>query len=179
MYTEVGKSSCPTTEVPVLLGEGLHSSNNRWRIQFTIDEDTPYALSGFYNLAGLDAVQLECKLTDTTASQVLFNNKQRSNNTPNQHFTLGELEGDYAPTTYLSGDLTGMLTGGHTYKLAYHFFIMHRGSNQSAGADGQIRLQIGSAIPEPSTLASVGGLLVTGLIGGWWSRRRSRFVPRD
>jgi hypothetical protein len=134
-------------------------------ILFTIEEDSPYTLSGFYNLAGLDAVLLYGKLTDTTTSQVLFNNQQRSNNTPGQHFILGEDAGDNAASSWLSGDLTGMLTGGHTFELEYHFFIMHRGSNQSADADGQIHLQI---VPEPTTLS----LLALGAVAILRRRRK-------
>lgn len=158
-------------------GFGGHTqSRHQLPVQFTVDQDTPYALSGFYNLAGLERLTFKGVLTDVTTAQALFRNQQESYSTANENFTLGETNGDtpYGELSqFLSGDLTGTLTGGHTYELEYNFLVSHWvGSGQTADANGQIVLQIGAAIPEPSTLAALGGLIGMGLVGGWWRRRR-------
>ena len=136
-------------------------------IKFSVDVDSPYALSVFYNLSGPDRIVFYAQLTDATAGNaVLFRNQQVSYSTPNESFTLGEVAGDttYPIEQFLSGSLTGNLLAGHHYKLEYNFTIGHWGSINAANANGQLRLQIGEIVPEPSSLllmlAGVAGLLL-------------------
>lgn len=132
-------------------------------IEFSVNQDTPYSLSGFYNLAGENRITLYAQLVDASAGNaVLFRNQQHSTNTPGQAFTLGEIEGDgggFPSTQFLSGSLNGTLLAGHHYKLEYNFLIQRTTTTAgSATASGQLLLQI----PEPAslTLVAIAGLLL-------------------
>jgi formylglycine-generating enzyme required for sulfatase activity len=66
------------------------------------------------------------------------------------------------------------LRGGAWLYSTIRLTASHRrnGVASSEGSDVGFRIASSQAIPEPSTLASLGGLLGMGMIGAWWRRRR-------
>jgi hypothetical protein len=116
--------------------------------QFTVDQDTPYAVSGNYNLTGSEGVYFFAYLWDSSTGDKLYD-YHYSNDTANATFTLGSPVD--SENYYSVGSLTGLLEAGHTYGFSYTAFIQaNTTGDTTASAVGSISLAFGS-VPEPST----------------------------
>jgi hypothetical protein len=129
---------------------------------FTSDVDAIYNISGYYHVLDVGAggrVEFDSSLFDSTSQLLLFNNSQKSLDTQNEQFELGQSGGDVE--NILEGSLQGNLVAGHTYVFAFNAHIVRRFVNGAeARAVGDIKLKV-VAIPEPSTLVL---LLVASLL---------------
>ena len=118
-------------------------------IRFSVDEDTGYTLSGFFEAldpVGAQIVQY-LELQDETAGfVVLFSGQQVSRLEPNESFTLGLQEGNLANA--LSGSLTGALEAGHAYRLRVIHNQFSPAASTPTNATGSLSLVF---VPEPST----------------------------
>lgn len=144
------------------------------RLKFTVDTDTTYALSGWYDVTDNASerdpsrkrsgeVRLLAQLYDLDTSDVLFESYQRSNSTIDESFALGGTGGDLTNT--LKGSSTGILLAGHEYQITWdqRTYALH-GSDYGASALGHFEVVIGT-VPEPTTLAvwSLLGLTAVGI----------------
>jgi hypothetical protein len=138
-------------------------------IYFSVDQDVNYTASGSYTAVDADGrlIDLRAWLYDITGISMLFDSTQQSRSTPDESFTLGLTEADYAPLNSFSGSLTGTLVAGHDYR--FHYFAMllanPSSSTTAATASGSVSLTF---IPEPSTAL----LLALGIVGLAARRRR-------
>lgn len=127
-------------------------------INFSVDQDVRYVLSGRYDALGGDSDKMdqlgEVRLAQG-ASETLFRNLQRTTDSSVASFVLGEEEGD--AVNYLTGSLTGTLTAGTTYFFGASAFTQGFPPTESGSATGYVRLQL---IPEPAT----GIMLAFGLV---------------
>lgn len=144
---------------------------------FSVDENIRYTATG--SLSAADPVgrvlELTVYLADVTypAGLFLLKNRQTSDATPNESFTLGQAGGDYRNTN--EGSLTGTLLAGVEYGLIIEFeaFYDHQyplpepPEYSDATFSGNVSLSF-SAIPEPTTAS----LLALGLVGIAAVRRR-------
>jgi hypothetical protein len=136
-------------------------------VQFTfIAQQTAwYSLDGFFALAGDEFIEFDVDFVNMTTGTTLFSNLQRSENTRDARFALGETRGDLANT--LTGSLSGMLFAGSEYSLSYRALLNTRVDDAGASGDGGLWLTIGTTpVPAPSTLLL---LLLPGLT--WVARR--------
>ena len=129
-------------------------SNVQPNIFFSVSTNTPYDLTGMFNVndpgnSGKYA-GLEVMLSDVDTAAVLFHNVQESFGTVDQAFALGGSSGNQ--NNLLTGSLAGTLLGGHRYKLFYGTSIYAANSGDSASATGTFQL---SFVPEPTSLPLV------------------------
>jgi hypothetical protein len=149
-------------------------SNVQPNIFFSVSSNTPYSLTGMFNVndPGNSGkyVGLEVMLSDVDTAAVLFHNNQESFGVVDQVFTLGGTSGNQ--NNLLTGSLVGTLTGGHRYKLYYGSSIYAANSGDLASATGAFQL---SFVPEPTSAAlALAGLALPVI----WRCRRIR-QPRN
>lgn len=119
------------------------SAESTGEIVFTTTNTLQYNLSGAYAMLGNEWLEMEVELFDVTANSVLFFNRQFSDATANESFTLGQLGGD--DTNNLAGSLSGTLPAGHQIKLRYEFLLFRFFSaGSTATATGSMSLVIGA-----------------------------------
>jgi PEP-CTERM motif len=145
-------------------------------LDFSVDEDTFYAASGFYDVNDVvepGEVYMWISLYDLTESRYNFFHSQASDNTQDESFYVGGLGGD--PENYLSGPLAGELISGHSYRFFWDAYIYASPDGDSgATAVGNFTLTIGdpvTTVPLPAALP----LFLSGLVGlgvvGWRKRK--------
>jgi hypothetical protein len=126
------------------------------QLEFLANETAGYDLSGFFQVADVGAtqaglVQYAALLYDTDTGVYLFSGEQRSNQTHDERFVLGELGGDESNGLFLGSSLSGELVEGHTYLFEFLSVIAASDPDSGASATGNVTLKIGN-VPEPSTL---------------------------
>ncbi len=143
------------------------------QIRFSVDEDTGYVISGYYNHYDDNVGHTTGMLTElydvTGAPVMLFGNTQLSYATPFENLVLGQTGGDNMNS--LAGSLTGILTAGTEYRLDFYTFMATDAllTPNSANVSGEISLLF-APVPEPHT----GMLLIWGLVGMARFGRRHR-----
>lgn len=143
-------------------------------VEFTAPTAMRYEVSGFYGMTGDQQINLDVGITDITDRPFvgLFQNIQTSYDTPNQTFTVGQTEGDIV--NFLHGSPTGTLIGGRSYVFFAQMSIEDDFLVGSpATAQGEIRLSLGHAVPEPTSLALLGAGSL-GLIGYGFRLRKTK-----
>ena len=123
-------------------------------MEFTVDANTTYNLSGAYGATDVSTagyVYLHSYLIDVTAFDNLFYHYQESRNTLNENFVLGGYGGDYF--NVLIGSLTGSLIAGHQYQWYYEAYTQaYPDPDVGATATGYFQLDIGggssSSVPD-------------------------------
>jgi hypothetical protein len=134
---------------------------NTGSISFSMPASSPtlgYEFSGGYTASNSQILEMTVELRDLSAGVDAFYNRQWSQFTSEESFTLGELGGDFE--SILQGKLNGDLTPGHSYRLSYRYLTLRSGTVGTAcSANGSLEFAI---TPEPHTLALL--LLGTGLI---------------
>jgi len=148
------------------------------QIYFTANQNTTYDLSGNYAVTHTKAaskVYFDVYLKNSSTSAYLFQHNQRSLNTVNESFVLGQTAGDDGDEPV--GSLTGALVSGQQYIFRVDAGTAALGtSDDGAAGTGKITLNIGdvpvgSTIPEPASI-TLWGLGTLGL--GVMVRRRQR-----
>jgi len=125
-------------------------------MDFTVDADSTYTISGQHALTGSQRVTAQVYFTDLTANTTLFSDYQYSEYTTDEVLVLGQLTGEYND---LSGAATGPLIAGHQYSLSFNYMIVNPlGTDTGASSVGNINVAIS---PEPTSAL----LLALGLIG--------------
>ncbi len=143
-----------------------HAKTNLIQMEFTVNTNSSYSISGFYDITGLAESKFLVGLADITDSILLFRENSVSRNTVDESHNLGDVtDGDFA--NELDGLLTGNLIAGHDYVLSFDSFInAHDGLNEYesiASASGNVTLSI-TAVPLPAAVWLFGSGLI-GLIG--------------
>jgi hypothetical protein len=119
---------------------------------FLVTEDTPYRLSGTYDLAGASLSALDVHFTAISAADY----EQRTGVETTVYYDYEEIF-DFPPETYTStfpehgrfgGEATGLLSGGQYYHLNFAASSFSRGGGTASG-EGQFSLSFGT-VPEPS-----------------------------
>jgi len=154
--------------------EGSYAVSFERSLFFTANQDTSYALEGFYALTGAGAVYSDISLLDRTTGfeMTLFQDISYSLNTLDEVFVLGDIgDGDTANTNV--GSLTGILIAGRSYKFTSTQSIqLLDGPDSGATALGNLSLTVGT-VPEPESLAIFAvGLAVLGF------RRRKETIKK-
>lgn len=142
------------------------------QLHFTVDRDTPFEMSAFYDVTdfaddSFDHVLLGVKLASNSSTLhppdgIAYSHSQTSKMTHNEQFVLGVHGGD-SPSPFVTtptnpfGSTTGMLYKDQLYDLVFEFEIRKTGSlsvqKPGASALGNFTFKIGEAtVPEPSTL---------------------------
>ncbi len=144
-------------------------------VQFTVNQNTTYSLSGMYSVIDLGAagvvssmVQLQRALDLTN----LFVSHNFSKYTVDEILTVGALgDGDFS--SMLGGTQTGTLVAGTIYNLYIQQFLYAEHANSGASATGCVTLSIGGAtgsgvcghtVPAPVPAPAPLMLLVLGLV---------------
>lgn len=142
-------------------------------VQFTVDSNTTFALSG--SLTANDTVggreYFYMRLLDTTANTTLFSNLQESRATVDESFVLGQQGGDFQ--NQLIGSASGNLVVGHQYQWYYEGFTQAFPTNDSGGTNsGSFRLDIGTGAPSSVPDSGSNMLMVSGALLGLVGLRR-------
>jgi hypothetical protein len=141
----------------------------QFALEFAVDEDAPYQLSGFLNVTDVGEteggyVNQSATLYDSSAGVIPFSGQQQSVRTHDEEFILGGLEGDEINQLHPGSSLMGMLFADHTYTLSYLYMIAaEEDADSGASAVGNLTLKIGT-VPEPSAVALCAIFAVLGLI---------------
>lgn len=172
-WTTSGGQTTLSFEVDHLrVGETSAQTRTFVDFPFSVDADTSYEATGFYNVADNGAndngqVEFHVRLSTIGTDEDIFDNYLISNATHDEQFTLGSLGGDQLDI--FVGSTTGILVPG-SYRLFIDMSILSN-ANGDAGASalGNITLTLGSAIPEPASI-----LIVVGMLAGVCQSRRLR-----
>jgi len=138
-------------------------------ILFGVDELASYAISGFFSMSGPVAhlMDLEISLRDVTANSHLFQDRQISENTPDETFVAGASGGD--SFNQVSGKISGgVLNPGREYQFVYRFNDRRKSGAPLLGpfeGGGEVVFAL-LAVPEPSS-GSLLGLGLTLLVVHW------------
>lgn len=126
-------------------------------LNFTVDQDSYYSLSGEHALTGGQRVSMQVIFDDVTTGVRCFRNYQYSENSLNEVLTLGQPTGEHAE---LTGDIIGPLVAGHRYSLSFNYQIANPlGADGGASSVGNLYVTL---CPEPgSALLLVLGALAT------------------
>ena len=140
-------------------------------LEFSVDQELPYTITGAYAMTGGNRIGLAAVLTDFSTGSTFFSNSQESRYKATEVFHVGGTGGDYGND--LSGNQSGTLLANHTYWFLYSADITNLGAADSgASALGDLTLWINTQpIPVP-------GAALLGVIGlaavGWWQKSRGR-----
>jgi hypothetical protein len=173
---ESGDSVAGNTYAGTFAGIGSDNLNEQGTaLSFTVSTSMSYELSGIYGLTGDQSIRQVAKLVDVGTSEVLFNNDQKSSNTSNETFTLGESGGDQS--NVLSGSLIGQLLAGHTYEWSFGARLDYLNYTTMTSAEGYFKLVLSEAtdpgvVPEAASLLTWCGLALTAYWGKTARRRR-------
>ena len=117
---------------------------------FTVDQNTPYAVTGNFNVTGAPAdASIAVAILDESAGYMLYD-YNISDSTTNPNLQLGSPGSSQFSA---QGSLTGTLQPGDDYEFFYVTSLQNlAGIGTDATAIGSISLAFGSAVPEPSTL---------------------------
>lgn len=165
-----------------MTGDGNESSwaRSSAQMRFTVNQDTNYDFTGFYDMAGpATTTDFTIRFTDVSGGAGdLFRYRSLSYFTANETFNLdGSTDAD-AAQMYI-GNTSGLLTAGTTYQFSLEAMIH---STQPGGvigigdfdATGEVNLVIGNggskSVPAPSALF----LILSGLLGLIISARKVR-----
>jgi hypothetical protein len=125
-------------------------------LNFTVDQDSSYVLTGFHALSGEQRVSMQVSLMDLTDDIQLCRDYQYSENAPDELLRLGQPDGEFNSFT---GSATGSVVAGHEYSLSFSYQLVNSlGADDGASSLGAIGLVI---LPEPSTAL----LMALGLLG--------------
>lgn len=139
-------------------------------IRFSVDVETPYTITGNYDVTGDRNKYFWVQLRDGFGG-TQFSNLQESNPGPtDQSFVLGETDGSSNNT--LIGSMTGTLNAGTLYTLFIDggFFNQQNIDPPAIGVgSGTVTLFLGAIVPIPLPPAIL--LLASGLFGLMFGRR--------
>jgi len=125
-------------------------------MEFTVDADSYYALSGQHVLTGGQRISLQVNFDDLTTGTRPFHQYQYSEQTPNEVLNVGQADGEYSEMT---GTAVGPLVAGHRYSLSFNYAIVNPlGADGGASAIGGLNVIL---CPEPTS----GLLLALGVLG--------------
>lgn len=126
-------------------------------LNFTVDADSHYELTGQHALTGDQRVSMQVILDNLTTGVRLFRHYQYSEYTPDEVLNLGQPDGEFSE---LTGDAIGPLVAGHQYALNFSYQIVNP-LGADAGADSIGNLHV-ILLPEPGTALL---LLALGTLG--------------
>lgn len=154
------------------------------QMEFTVDANTAYALSGLYTVDDTGVAgrsYFVSHLYDLTTNNWLVHSSQDSFATVDETFALGDLGGD--SSSLFHGSLEGQLTAGHRYRWQSMLLTQaYPDEDSGSTATGHVQLLLGSpnlpsedppgdpaaAVPEPATST----LLAVALAAAALARRR-------
>jgi len=140
---------------------------------FTATTSTPYSLTGWLDVEPGYRGSITASLFDVTANTWVFS-VQNYKEGGDILLELGKPVG----TSFLQGNLTGLLIAGHQYEFAFVQHIEGRGGDDFQ-ATGQVALLLGTTeVPEPASLAMWGLVAAAGSVIGYRRRQlRAQQAP--
>lgn len=115
-------------------------------LNFTVDADSYYALSGQHTLTGSQLISMQAIFDDLTTGTREFRHYQYSEQTPNEVLNVGQADGEYNEMT---GTPIGPLVAGHHYSLSFSYQIANPlGADSGASSLGSMNVIL---CPEPAS----------------------------